>query len=122
MRHTTFSTRYVSDRFLPDKAIDLIDESASRVRMYKSPAAQKTKEIITELRETRKRYAEAIEEGNDDDALELMDHQEELEAEIEKIRTVWDRDTSPNVTAEDIAEVVSMWTGVPVMQMAAGRI
>ena len=115
---TTFSTRYVSDRFLPDKAIDLIDESASRVRMYKSPAAETTKELISQLRETRKQYAEAIEEGRDDDALELMDRQEEFEGEIEKIRTVWDRDTSPNVTAEDIAEVVSMWTGVPVMQMA----
>lgn len=115
---TTFSTRYVSDRFLPDKAIDLIDESASRVRMYKSPAAQITKDIIKQLRDVRKQYAQAIEEGNDDDALELMGRQEELEGEIEKIRTVWDRDTSPNVTAEDIAEVVSMWTGVPVMQMA----
>jgi len=115
---TTFSTRYVSDRFLPDKAIDLIDESASRVRMYKSPAAETTKELISQLRENRKQYAEAIEEGRDDDALELMDLQEELEGEIEKIRTVWDRDSSPNVTAEDIAEIVSMWTGVPVMQMA----
>ena len=115
---TTFSTRYVSDRFLPDKAIDLIDEFASRVRMYKSPAAEKTKELIAQLREIRKQYAEAIEEGRDDDALELMDRQEEIEGEIEKIRTVWDRDSSPNVTAEDIAEVVSMWTGVPVMQMA----
>ncbi len=115
---TTFSTRYVPDRFLPDKAIDLIDESASRVRMYKSPAAQTTKDLITQLRAVRKQYAQAIEAGNDDDALELMARQEELEGEIEKIRTVWDRDTSPNVTAEDIAEVVSMWTGIPVMQMA----
>jgi ATP-dependent Clp protease ATP-binding subunit ClpC len=115
---TSLSTRYVSDRFLPDKAIDLIDESASRVRMYKSPAAQTTKELMTQLREVRERYGEAIEDGRDAEALEFMDRQEELESEIEKIRTVWDRDSSPNVTAEDIAEVVSMWTGVPVMQMA----
>jgi len=115
---TSLSTRYVSDRFLPDKAIDLIDESASRVRMYKSPAAQTTKELMTELRENRQHYTEAIEDGRDDDAIELMERQEELENEIERIRTVWDRDSSPNVTAEDIAEVVSMWTGVPLMQMA----
>jgi ATP-dependent Clp protease ATP-binding subunit ClpC len=110
---TTLSTRYVSDRFLPDKAIDLIDESASRVRMYKSPAAQTTKELMTELRENRKQYTVAV-----DEALELMERQEEIDNEIERIRTVWDRDSSPNVTAEDIAEIVSMWTGVPVMQMA----
>ncbi|MFN2151126.1 MAG: ATP-dependent Clp protease ATP-binding subunit, partial [Anaerolineales bacterium] len=115
---TSLSTRYVSDRFLPDKAIDLIDESASRVRMYKSPAAQTTKDLISQLREAREQYSEAIEDGRDAEALELMDRQEELEGEIEKIRTVWDRDSSPNVTAEDIAEVVSMWTGVPIMQMA----
>jgi ATP-dependent Clp protease ATP-binding subunit ClpC len=115
---TTLSTRYVSDRFLPDKAIDLIDESASRVRMYKSPAAQTTKDLMTELRENRKQYAVAVDDGRDDEAIELMERQEELENEIEQIRTVWDRDSSPNVTAEDIAEVVSMWTGVPLMQMA----
>ena len=115
---THLSTRYVSDRFLPDKAIDLIDESASRVRMYKSPAAQTTKTLMSELRENRLLYAEAIEEGRDDEAMELMERQDELEAEIENLRTVWDRESSPNVTAEDIAEVVSMWTGVPLMQMA----
>jgi ATP-dependent Clp protease ATP-binding subunit ClpC len=115
---TSLSTRYVSDRFLPDKAIDLIDESASRVRMYKSPAAQTTKELISELRENREQYSSAVDDGRDEEALDLMERQEELENEIERIRTVWDRDSSPNVTAEDIAEVVSMWTGVPVMQMA----
>jgi len=112
------SIRYVSDRFLPDKAIDLIDESASRVRMYKSPAAQTTKALIAELREVRKQYSAAIENGQEAKAMQLLERREELEKEIEHIRTVWDRDTSPNVTAEDIAEVVSMWTGVPVMQMA----
>ena len=73
---------------------------------------------MTELRENRKQYASAMDDGRDDEAIELMERQEELENEIEQIRTVWDRDSSPNVTADDIAEVVSMWTGVPVMQMA----
>jgi ATP-dependent Clp protease ATP-binding subunit ClpC len=115
---TTLSTRYVSDRFLPDKAIDLIDEASSRVRMYKSPAAKKTKEIITELREVSKQYDEAVKEDQEEKALELLERQEKLEKEIEHYRTNWDRDTSPQVGVDDIAEVVSMWTGVPVMQMA----
>lgn len=115
---TQLSARYVSDRFLPDKAIDLIDESASRVRMYKSPAATASKKIVQELLEVRKQYRDAMEDGQDDEALELLERQEELEAELDKIRDTWDRDTSPLVNADDIAEVVAMWTGVPVMQMA----
>ena len=112
------SSRYVTERFLPDKAIDLIDESSSRVRMYKSPAAQAAKELMTELRETRQNRSLALEDGRNDDAQDYLEHQEELERQLESMRTRWDRDTSPTVTAEDIAEVVSMWTGVPVMQIA----
>jgi ATP-dependent Clp protease ATP-binding subunit ClpC len=113
------SARYVNDRFLPDKAIDLIDESSSRVRMYKSQSAHETKEIITKLRETRRKHALALEDGKIEEAQNLLENQSELESKLEKMRTAWDRNTSPIVTADDIAEVVSMWTGVPVMQMAA---
>ncbi len=115
---TRLSARYVNDRFLPDKAIDLIDESSSRVRMYKSQAARDTKEIITKLRETRRKHALALEDGKIEEAQNLLENQSELESKLEKMRTAWDRKTSPIVTADDIAEVVSMWTGVPVMQMA----
>lgn len=115
---THLSARYVSDRFLPDKAIDLIDESASRVRMYKSTAAKESKEIVTKLRKVRAEYTKALEEQREDDALRLLEEQEELEAQLERLRTTWDRESSPEVTADDIAEVVSMWTGVPVMQIA----
>ena len=59
-----------------------------------------------------------MEDGRFDDAQELLEHQQELESQLERMRTGWDRSTSPIVTADDIAEVVSMWTGVPVMQMA----
>jgi ATP-dependent Clp protease ATP-binding subunit ClpC len=113
------SARYVVDRFLPDKAIDLIDESASRVRMYKSEAAQKTKEVITELREVRQRLKLATEENNYEETRELRNREMALNDQLEQFRTVWDRDTSPIVAADDIAEVVSMLTGVPVMQLAA---
>ena len=112
------SARYVTERFLPDKAIDLIDESSSRVRMYKSPIAQTAKELVTQLRETRQNHAVAVENNRYDDAEDFLANQEELERQLERLRTTWDRDNSPVVSVDDIAEVVSMWTGVPVMQMA----
>ncbi len=113
------SARYVTDRFLPDKAIDLIDETASRVRMYKSPAAAQLRETIKELRATREAHAQAMEEARYDDAQELLKRQEELEEKLRSLRSGWEgSESAPKVTAEDIAEVVSMWTGVPVMQLA----
>ena len=112
------SSRYVTERFLPDKAIDLIDESGSRVRMYKSPAAKEAKQLMTELREVRKDHTTANEEGRTEDAQDYLLRQEAIEKKLESLRTGWDRASSPIVTAEDIAEVVSMWTGVPVMQIA----
>ena len=112
------SARYVSERFLPDKAIDLIDEAGSRVRMYKSSQAKTTKEIITELRTIRKSQALELENGSTDEDPVVLKRREELEGQLEKLRTGWDRNNSPIVNADDIAEVVSMWTGVPVMQMA----
>jgi ATP-dependent Clp protease ATP-binding subunit ClpC len=112
------SARYVTERFLPDKAIDLIDESSSRVRMYKSDAAKSAKELMTELRQARQNYALAQEDGRNDDAQDFLSRQEMLEAQLEHMRTAWDRSSSPVVTADDIAEVISMWTGVPVMQIA----
>ncbi len=113
------SARYVTDRFLPDKAIDLIDETASRVRMYKSPAAAKLRETIQALRKTREAHAQAVEEARYDDAQELLKRQEELEEKLRSLRSGWEgSESAPKVTAEDIAEVVAMWTGVPVMQLA----
>ena len=112
------ASRYVNDRFLPDKAIDLIDEASSRVRMYKSPAAKMTKDIMTQLREIRQEHALAMEDGRFDDAQELLDRETALQSQLERLRNGWDRESSPVVTPEDIAEVVSMWTGVPLMQLA----
>lgn len=112
------SSRYVTDRFLPDKAIDLIDESSSRVRMYKSPAAKTAKELISQIKESRRKHALALEDGHYEEAQEILERQEAYESQLERLQTAWDRNNSPVVTAEDIAEVVSMWTGVPVMQIA----
>jgi ATP-dependent Clp protease ATP-binding subunit ClpC len=112
------SSRYVTERFLPDKAIDLIDESASRVRMYKSPAAKQAKDLFGQLRTARQNRSLAQEEGNAEDIKEWEIRETDLGEQIERLRSGWDRANSPVVTAEDIAEVVSMWTGVPLMQLA----
>jgi len=113
------SARYVTERFLPDKAIDLIDEASSRVRMYKNPAAQTIKQTIDELKAAKQAHAQAVDEARFDDAQELMQRQAELEDKLSQLRAGWQRsEESPRVTAEDIAEMVSMWTGVPVMQIA----
>jgi len=116
---TQLSARYISERYLPDKAIDLIDESASRVRMYKSPAAKEAKSLYAKLREKKQTRTLAQEEGKEENELEAIDDAlAEIEEKIEKLRTGWDRSDSPTVSAEDIAEMVSMWTGVPLMQLA----
>ena len=112
------SSRYVTERFLPDKAIDLIDESSSRVRMYKSPAAKHAKDLFGQLRSARQNRTLAQEEGNADEIREWEERAVDIESQIERLRSAWDRANSPVVSSEDIAEVVSMWTGVPLMQLA----
>jgi len=112
------SARYVTERFLPDKAIDLIDESASRVRMYKSPAAKEAKAVTEELKGLRRQRLEAEDDGREEESETIQAQEGELEAKLEALRTTWDRDNSPIVSVEDIAELIAMWTGVPVMQIA----
>ncbi|MGD0752224.1 MAG: ATP-dependent Clp protease ATP-binding subunit [Anaerolineales bacterium] len=112
------SARYVSDRFLPDKAIDLIDESASRVRMYKSGATVSAKEIYKQLKSVRSNRALAQEEGKPEDVVTWDAQEADLNEQLKQMKSSWERAKSPVVTGEDIAEVVSMWTGVPVMQIA----
>jgi ATP-dependent Clp protease ATP-binding subunit ClpC len=115
---TNLSARYITDRFLPDKAIDLIDEASSRVRMYKSDAAKVTKQITDELRQLRTKHSSLMEEGDDESALEVAAKIKDIEVKLNTIRDQWDRGSSPVVRPDDIAELVSMWTGVPIMQLA----
>jgi ATP-dependent Clp protease ATP-binding subunit ClpC len=112
------SARYVSDRFLPDKAIDLIDESASRVRMYKSGASTSAKDIYKQLKQVRANRTQAQEEGKAEDVLTWQAQEADLNEQLKRLKTGWERAKSPVVNENDIAEVVAMWTGVPVMQMA----
>jgi ATP-dependent Clp protease ATP-binding subunit ClpC len=114
------SARYVPDRFLPDKAIDLIDETAARVRMYKTPLSSSLRESMEALRSTQRERQLALEESRYEEAADLRERERELQQKVEQLRLGWqDKDAGPAVSAEDIAEVVSMWTGVPVMQIAS---
>ncbi|MBI3244699.1 MAG: ATP-dependent Clp protease ATP-binding subunit [Chloroflexi bacterium] len=112
------SARYVPDRFLPDKAIDLIDEAGSRVRMYKSPEAKSFKDTMSDLRLVREERAIAVEEARYDDAQELLARETSLEEKLSQLRAGWDQASMPVVSAADIAEVLGMWTGIPVVQIA----
>jgi ATP-dependent Clp protease ATP-binding subunit ClpC len=111
------SSRYVTERFLPDKAIDLVDEAASRVRMYKSESAINSKDMMTELRQIRKDLKEAQASGDGDNIQALLRRQDNLEAELQSMQIAWDRDEAPVVGEEDIADVISMWTGIPLTQI-----
>jgi ATP-dependent Clp protease ATP-binding subunit ClpC len=113
---TDLSARYVSDRFLPDKAIDLIDEASSRVRMYKNPIGEDAKDVVQKLRSVRQELKQAEEEHVPSDDLEELESS--LEDQLDDLKAAWDRDSSPTVTVADIAEIVSMWTGIPVTELA----
>lgn len=111
------SARYVPDRFLPDKAIDLIDESSSRVRMYKSPESIPVRKALEEIEDIQyKLEANVLDE--DDTVEALQARLAELQAYTEAIKRHWNEEGVAEVGAEDIAEVVSMWTGIPVMRIA----
>ncbi len=114
-----FSSRYVPDRYLPDKAIDLIDESASRVRMYKSPQSINLQRAFRELRQIQKEREDLYAEARYEEATALRERERELQEQIEQLRSNFDHEAEgPEVSADDIAEVVSMWTGIPVKRIA----
>ncbi|MCB8985118.1 MAG: ATP-dependent Clp protease ATP-binding subunit [Ardenticatenaceae bacterium] len=110
------STRYVTERFLPDKAIDLIDESASRVRMYRMPQPADIQIAYEELRDIREERELAVEEGRQEDIEEWTEREQEVQQRLDQMRAVSGAGEGVNVTAEDIAEVLAMWTGIPVYQ------
>lgn len=112
------STRYVTERFLPDKAIDLIDEGSSRVRLYRANQPKDIREAYVELRDLRDRRNDALEEGRYEEAARIREEEEEIQQRLNQSRASGSEvDESLQVTAEDIAEVLSMWTGIPVIQL-----
>ncbi|NJN60304.1 MAG: ATP-dependent Clp protease ATP-binding subunit [Coleofasciculaceae cyanobacterium RL_1_1] len=120
----TLSDRYISDRFLPDKAIDLVDEAGSRVRLINSQLPPAAKELDKELRQVLKDKDEAVRSQDFDKAGELRDREMEIKAEIKAIaqsKKAEDENNDsadmPQVTEEDIAQIVASWTGVPVNKL-----
>ncbi|MFZ2880509.1 MAG: ATP-dependent Clp protease ATP-binding subunit, partial [Phototrophicaceae bacterium] len=116
------SARYIPDRFLPDKAIDLIDEASARLRMYKSPEAAQVRKAEAELSRIEEEisgFQEGEEaEANDVDRLRMQ--AEGLRATLSDLKANWNNETNqPRLVGDDIAEVVSMWTGIPVRRMAS---
>ncbi len=116
------ASRYVPDRFLPDKAIDLVDEAASRVRIKRSYAPPTVNEVSKGLESLRKEKQEAIAAQQYEHAAELRDREVQLQDKLEGMDSAWQTEREedrPEVTGEDICEVVSMWTGIPVTRIAS---
>jgi ATP-dependent Clp protease ATP-binding subunit ClpC len=116
-----FASRYVTERFLPDKAIDLIDEASSRVRMYKVPKSPEVTQTDSALKEIVKEKESAVEHEQFDLAAELLGKETDLRERLQQMKLNWMdavSKTPPKVSSEDIAEVVAMWTGVPVTSIA----
>ncbi|KPQ33812.1 MAG: ATP-dependent Clp protease ATP-binding subunit [Phormidium sp.] len=117
------SDRYISDRYLPDKAIDLIDEAGSRVRLLESQLPPAAKELDKELRQVLKDKDDAVRSQDFDKAGGLRDREMEIKAEIKAIaqsrknETANSNEDSPTVGEEDIAHIVASWTGVPVNKL-----
>ncbi len=114
------SARYIPDRFLPDKAIDLIDEASARLRMYKSPEAAQVRRAEQELSHVEDDLKLIEEEGAFGDEIErLRAQRDSLRETLGGFKSNWNEETNqPRLGAEDIAEVVSMWTGIPTMRIA----
>ena len=113
------SHRYISDRYLPDKAIDLIDEAASRVRLRSSTAPKELKELEDKIKEIETEKKTAINNQDFEKAASLRDEERRLTEELDKQRKLWAAKTSKDMSIgyEDIADVVSQWTGIPVKKL-----
>ena len=115
------ASRYIPDRFLPDKAIDLIDEASSRVRIMSSSTPLSIKEAMKVLENVQKEKEEAISGQQYEFAAELRDREVKLISKLEKLEKDWETEHDQEkheVSEENIAEVVSMWTGIPLTRLA----
>ncbi|SDR15674.1 ATP-dependent Clp protease ATP-binding subunit ClpC [Virgibacillus subterraneus] len=114
------SNRYITDRFLPDKAIDLIDEAGSKVRLRSYTIPPNLKDLEQKLEEVRKEKDSAVQSQEFEKAASLRDSEQRLREELEETKSKWKekqgQETS-EVSVEDIAKVVSTWTGVPVSNL-----
>jgi len=117
-----FSHRYITDRYLPDKAIDLIDEAGSKVRLKKNTRPPEIKDLAEELEKTEQEKEEAIRSQEFEKAAQLRDQERKLKEELEEKKEQWDKQKGRDeltVDEEDIAQIVSQWTGIPVTKLAS---
>lgn len=115
------SRRYIGDRYLPDKAIDLIDEAASRKRIGSAAKPDDLKELEEKIKQASDEKRDAIVKQDFEKAAELRDRENELNSQLEKLKTEWEKTKSPDegvVTESDIADIVTQWTGIPVKKLA----
>jgi len=115
------SQRYISDRYLPDKAIDLIDEACSAVRMRSRTAPAELKTVESRIAALAREKEEAVKNQDFETAARLRDQEEEQRGELDRLRSDWDsreNGVHRRVDAEDIAAVVSLWTGIPVQSLS----
>lgn len=118
------SDRYVADRFLPDKAIDLIDEAASRVRLKSYVAPPNLKELEEQLEDLRKEKEAAVQAQEFEKAAQMRDEEQRLRNQLTEQTQAWHTRQGKEailVTAEDIAHIVSTWTGIPVEKLAGAE-
>ena len=114
------SIRYLPDRFLPDKAIDLIDEAASSLRLKSVTMPLNIKELEEKLEEAEKEKEEAIKTEEFEKASEIKKQQTEIKKQLDEAKRTWERNNKQNeqtITREDIADVISKWTGIPVKSL-----
>lgn len=114
------SARYVSGRFLPDKAIDLVDEAASRIKLQNTISPPDMKEVEIKLNKIRKEKESTVKSQEFEKAAQLRDKEKKLEVELQKMKEKWETGRRVNkvgVTEEDIAEIVSSWTGIPIFSL-----
>ncbi|NMD72690.1 ATP-dependent Clp protease ATP-binding subunit [Bacillus sp. DNRA2] len=117
----TLSDRYISDRFLPDKAIDLIDEAGSKVRLRSYTTPPNLKELEVKLEGVRKEKDAAVQSQEFEKAASLRDSEQRLREQLEETKKTWKEKQgkeNSEVTVEDIATVVANWTGIPVSKLA----
>ncbi len=118
---TKFSARYITDRYLPDKAIDLIDEAASKVRLKAFTAPPDVKQMEDQLEKLAKEKEDAIRSQEFEKAAGIRDKEQNLKAEHEKIKGDWyqkNQTRTDIVTEDEIADIVASWTGIPVKRLA----
>lgn len=114
------SSRYISDRYLPDKAIDLIDEASSRVRLNNLTAPPDLKALEDEIKKLGEEKTTAVNSQDFEQAAKLRDLEKQKKAQLEDMRSKWHEENehaSGEVTSEDVAAIVSEWTNIPVVQL-----